>query len=85
MNDKDPTMADPATNHSDGEACAPTRRRGADLLTLAAGLAALGIASTALFGSLSWLPEVDVRWVLATVAIVVGLALVIGSIRPQRR
>jgi hypothetical protein len=78
-------MAYPEPNHADGEACAPARRRGPDLLTLAAGLGALGVASTALFGGLAWLPGVDLRWVLAAVAMLVGLLLVIGSVRPQRR
>lgn len=78
-------MDDPVTRSPHGEAGAPPRRRGPDLLTLAVGLATLAIAGTTLFGGLAWLPGVDVRWVLAVVAIVVGLALVIGAVRPQRR
>ncbi len=66
-----------------GEALTP--RRGPDLLTLLAGVGSLGIAATALLGGVTWLPEVDGRWVLAALALLVGLALVIGSLRPQRR
>ncbi|MBV9162617.1 MAG: hypothetical protein JO281_13950 [Pseudonocardiales bacterium] len=62
-----------------------TRRRGPDLLTLLAGLSALGIAGAALLGSIAWLPAVDGRWVLAALALIVGLLLVIGSLRPPRR
>lgn len=84
MNEADPTMSDSETDHTDGEAGAPVQRRGPDLLTLAVGLGALGISVSALLGGLIWLPGVDARWVLAAVAMLVGLALVIGSIRPRR-
>jgi hypothetical protein len=78
-------MAFPAANHPDDAAGAPLRRRAPDLLNLAAGLVALGIAGTTLFGGLAWLPGVDLRWTLAAVAMGVGLVLVIGSVRPPRR
>ncbi|MGH4023226.1 MAG: hypothetical protein ACRDRV_01435 [Pseudonocardiaceae bacterium] len=61
------------------------RRRGPDLLTLAVGLAALAVSLSAQLGGTGWLPGVDIQWVLAAVAILVGLALVIGSVRPRRR
>jgi hypothetical protein len=84
MSGTDPTMADPGPHHTE-ETNALTPRRGPDLLTLAVGLGALGVAGTALLGGVAWLPEVDARWVLAGVALVVGLMLVIGSVRhPQR-
>lgn len=54
---------------------------GADLLTLLAGLGALGIAGAALLGGITWLPHVDGRWVLA---LIVGFLLVIGSLRTPR-
>ncbi len=78
---------DPATDprpRRDGEPSALTPRRGPDLLTLVAGLASLGIAVTALLGGVAWLPDVDGRWVLAALALIVGLLLVIGSLRPAR-
>lgn len=71
--------------HRTDETAALTPRRGPDLLALAAGLGALGVSGTVLLGGIPWLPEIDVRWVLAAVALVVGLLLVIGSIRHPRR
>jgi hypothetical protein len=89
MNETDPTTtanpgSDPGPHHTD-EAGALTPRRGPDLLTLVAGLGALGIAGTALLGGIAWLPKVDGRWVLAALALIVGLLLVIGSLRPPPR
>jgi hypothetical protein len=90
MNETDPTIAHPRSqpaSHETGEAGAAGAlipRRGPDLLTLLAGLGALGIAGTALLGGNAWLPEVDGRWVLAALALIVGLLLVIGSLRPPR-
>ncbi|MGH3670195.1 MAG: hypothetical protein ACRDSH_06110 [Pseudonocardiaceae bacterium] len=59
--------------------------RSPDLLTLVAGLVALGLAGTTLLGGIAWLPDVDGRWVLAALALVIGLLLVIGSLRTPRR
>ncbi len=83
MNEATEPVTDPGPRH-DGEPNALTPRRGPDLLTLVAGLASLGIAVTALLGGVAWLPDVDGRWVLATLALLVGLLLVVGSLRPQR-
>jgi hypothetical protein len=78
---------DPATGpqprHTD-ETAALTPRRGPDLLTLVAGLGSLGIAATALLSGVAWLPDVDGRWVLAGLALIVGLLLVVGSLRTPR-
>lgn len=84
MSGPDPTMAGPGPHRAD-EPGTVTPRRGPDPLTLAAGLGALGVAGTALLGGIDWLPEVDGRWLLAAVALVVGLLLVISSIRDPRR
>lgn len=84
MSGTDPAMADAGPHHTE-ETNALTPRRGPDLLTLAVGLGALGVAGTALLGGIAWLSEVDARWVLAAVALVVGLMLVIGSLRHPRR
>ncbi|MGH3694909.1 MAG: hypothetical protein ACRDRX_13140 [Pseudonocardiaceae bacterium] len=62
----------------------PTARGGPDLLTMVAGLGALGIATTTLIGGITWFPDLDGRWLLAGLALIVGLLLVIGSLRPQR-
>jgi hypothetical protein len=75
---------EPASQRT-GKTSAPTPRRGPDLLTLVTGLGALGIATTTLLGGIPWLPDLDGRWVLAALALIVGLLLVIGSLRPQRR
>jgi hypothetical protein len=48
-------------------------------------LGALGVAGTALLGGINWLPVVDARWVLAVIALAVGLVLVIGSLRHPGR
>jgi hypothetical protein len=71
-------------HHHAGEATEPTPRRGPELVTLLAGLGALGIAGTALLGGIAWLPGIDGRWVLAALALTVGLLLVIGSLRCPR-
>lgn len=88
MNETDPMVTNPGTGpdqrHSD-ETATPTTRRGPDLLTLVVGLGALGIAGTALLGGIAWVPHVDGRWVLAGLALVVGLLLIAGSLRPSRR
>lgn len=92
MNETDPKAANPAAHA--GTDFPPRRldatsalspHRGPDLLTLLAGLGALGIAATALLGGIPWLPHVDGRWVLAALALTVGLLLVIGSLRSPRR
>ncbi|MGH3853050.1 MAG: hypothetical protein ACRDR6_06040 [Pseudonocardiaceae bacterium] len=83
MNETDPTGTDPAP-YDANETGALTPRRGPDALTLLAGLGALAIAGTALLGGIAWLPEVDGRWVLAALALIVGLLLVISSLRSPR-
>lgn len=84
--ERDPmTMAQRGSSpgtHQDG---ALSTRRSPDLLTLVAGLVALGLAGTTLLGGIAWLPNVDGRWVLAALALVIGLLLVIGSLRTPRR
>lgn len=75
--------ADPGLQHTD-ETSEPTAPGGPDLLTMVAGLGALGIAATTLIGGITWFPDLDGRWLLAALALIVGLLLVIGSLRPQR-
>jgi hypothetical protein len=84
MSGTDPTMAQPVPHHS-SETDAVVPRRGPDLLTLAVGFGALTVAGTALLGGINWLPVVDARWVLAVIALAVGLMLVIGSLRHPGR
>jgi hypothetical protein len=84
MTETDPTSTDPAP-HEANEMGALTPWRGPDALTLLAGLGALTIAGTALLGGIAWLPDVDGRWVLAALALIVGLLLVISSLRSPRQ
>jgi hypothetical protein len=84
MNETEPTMPQSGPQHP-GEPTALASRRGPDLLTLVTGLGALGLATTTLLGGIAWLPRADGRWMIAALALIVGLLLVIGSLRPQRR
>lgn len=81
MTGTDPTMPQA---HSPDHTAALDSRRGPDLLTLVVGLGALGIAVATLLGGIAWLPDVDGRWVLAVLALIVGSLLVIGSLRPEK-
>lgn len=83
MNESTSPGTDPGPRHTE-EAAALAPRRGPELLTLVVGLGSLGIAATALLGGIAWLPDVDGRWVLAALALLVGLLLVIGSLRTPR-
>jgi hypothetical protein len=57
------------------------RRRGPDPLALVVGLATLAMAVFAFVGELPDLSGVDPRWVLAGGAALVGLALLVSSLR----
>ncbi len=81
MTGTDATMPAPRETDRTG---ALDERHGPDLLTLIVGLAALGIAVATLLGGMAWLPSIDGRWLLAITALIVGLLLVIGSLRPDR-
>jgi hypothetical protein len=58
-----------------------SRRRGPDVVTLLIGLLALGMSAAAFVGELPSLAGLDLRWVLAAGAAVVGLLLLVGSLR----
>jgi hypothetical protein len=60
------------------------RRRTPDLFTMATGVGALGVSGVALFGGVTWLPEISVRWVLVAAALLLSLVLVVGSFLPRR-
>lgn len=77
-------MPEPTPQHPDQRAV-PAPWHGPDLVTLVAGLGAVGLAATTLLGGVAWLPDVDGRWVIAALALGIGLFLVISSLRPQRR
>lgn len=77
MNDTDSTVTGLGPHHSGSQADVAARRPSADLLTLGAGVGALGVAGSALLG-------LDIRWVLATLAMLAGLLLVISTVQPRR-
>lgn len=84
MTGTEQTMSQPEPPRA-GETSALTPRRGPDLFTLVAGLGSLGIAAITLLGGIAWFPDLDGRWVLAAMALIVGLLLVVSSLRPERR
>jgi hypothetical protein len=57
------------------------RRRGPDVVTLLIGLLALGMSAAAFVGEVPSLAGLDLRWLLAAGAAVVGLLLLVGSLR----
>lgn len=90
MNEADQTMSNSSAAGGDSGASpdattsTPARRHGPDLITLAAGLGSLAVAGSALMGRAAWLPGMDLRWMVAAAAILIGLLLVIGGVRPRR-
>ena len=68
---------------TDDPAPPPARRRGPDLLTLLVGLATLAMAVFAFVGYLPDLSGFDPLWLLAGGAAVVGLVLLVGSLRSR--
>jgi len=60
-------------------------RRGPDLLTLIAGVATLLVSSYVLTDGAIWVPSLDPRWLLAGGALLVGLFLLISSLRGRKR
>ena len=62
----------------------PGRRRGPDPLALVVGLATLAMAVFAFVGELPDLSGFDPRWLLAGGAALVGLVLLVGSLRGRR-
>lgn len=64
---------------------APRRRRGPDVFTLIAGVAALFVSAYILTDGAAWLPSVDPRWALAGGALLIGVLLLLASLRSDRR
>jgi hypothetical protein len=80
----DTTRHDTPADVVDTGTAEPARRRTPDLLTLLVGLATLAMAVFAFTGELPDLSGFDPRWVLAGAAAVVGLVLLVGSLRGRR-
>lgn len=57
------------------------RRRMPDLFTLVVGLVSLGIAGSGFLGQAPDLQALDPRWLLAGGAVVLGLVLLLASLR----
>jgi hypothetical protein len=62
----------------------PAARRGLDPVTLVIGLGALFVAAVGLSGDASLVSVIDPRWLLAGGAVLVGLLLLIGTLRRPR-
>ena len=56
-------------------------RRGIDPLTMLFGIGALLVSGTALTNGSGLLPGVDPRWLLAAGAVLVGVLLLVGTLR----
>jgi hypothetical protein len=56
-------------------------RRGIDPLTLIVGLGALFAAAVGLSKDTSWVSAIDPRWLLAAGAVLVGVLLLVGTLR----
>jgi hypothetical protein len=61
------------------------QKRGPDGFTLIAGIATLLVSAYVLTDGALWVPSVDPRWLLAGGAVVVGLFLLMLSLRGRRR
>ncbi len=71
--------------YADGTDVDVARRRGPDPLALLVGLATLAMAVFAFTGELPDLSGFDPRWLLAGSAALVGLVLLVGSLRGRSR
>lgn len=65
-------------NREDG-----TGRRGFDPLALVAGLATLAVSGYVLSDGPQWIGIPDMRWILAGVAVLVGIGMLASSLRRQ--
>jgi hypothetical protein len=59
-------------------------RRGIDPLALIVGLGALFVAAVGLSEDTSWVAAIDPRWLLAAGAVLVGILLLVGTLRKPR-
>lgn len=60
-------------------------RHGVDFFTLLAGIGTILVAAFVLGDGPEWLPGIDLRWILAGTAAVVGVALLGSSFRGSHR
>ncbi|MFL6143359.1 MAG: hypothetical protein ACJ72N_16030 [Labedaea sp.] len=74
-----------AERNIDRETGRDVRRRGPDLLTLLAGIATLLVSSYVLTDGAIWVPSLDPRWLLAGGALLVGVFMLVASVRGRKR
>jgi hypothetical protein len=73
-----------ADHDSTQETGVTSRRRSPDPVALVAGVLTLGMAMAAFVGQVPDLSGFDPRWLLAGGAAIIGLLLLVGSIRGRR-
>ncbi|GAA1207757.1 hypothetical protein [Prauserella alba] len=66
-----------------GRAGSDTGRR-VDPLTLTAGVATLAVSAYVISGGPTWLGLPDGRWLLAGVAVLIGVVMLAASLRKER-
>ncbi|MBK1789358.1 hypothetical protein [Prauserella cavernicola] len=59
-------------------------RTGVDVFAMLAGIATLLVSAYVLSDGHNWFPSVDMRWVLAGGAVLVGTLMLVASMRPGR-
>jgi hypothetical protein len=59
----------------------PVRRRGVDVFTLLLGLGTLLVSAYVITDGASWLPSLDLRWMLAGGAVLAGVLMLGASLR----
>jgi hypothetical protein len=62
-----------------------TEKHGPDVLALLVGLATLGVSGYVLSDGQNWMPDVDARWLVAGGALLVGVILLMSSLRGRKR
>ncbi|MGW5053198.1 hypothetical protein [Actinokineospora sp. NPDC004072] len=61
-----------------------TKHRRPDFLTMLCGLATMGASAFVLTDGQMWLPELDLRWLVAGGAVLAGLLFLAASTRRKR-
>ncbi|MGQ0837588.1 hypothetical protein [Actinokineospora sp.] len=60
-------------------------RKRPDFLTMAAGIATMLVSAYVLTDGAIWVPTLDPRWLIAGGAVLVGLLLLVSSMRGNRK
>ncbi|MDT7724396.1 MAG: hypothetical protein QOI21_972 [Actinomycetota bacterium] len=80
-------MADNDNPYAYDEAPATTQpaKRGIDVMTLIAGIVTLAASGYILGDGASWMPDFNLRWVMAGAAVLIGVLMLAASLRNNRR